>query len=80
MYFAVLRKHECGMWTSEMVVLVVKNLPACAGDIREVGSILGSGKSLGGGYGDSLQYSCLENPMDRGVWQSAIHRLAQSQT
>ena len=44
---------------------VVKNLPINSGDIRDVGSILGSGRSPGGGHGNSLQHSCLENPMDR---------------
>ena len=48
-----------------MVVLVVKNPPANAGDLRDVGSILGPGRSPGGGNGNPLQYSCLENPMDR---------------
>ena len=52
------------------VVLVVKNLPANAGDIREEGSIPGLGRSPGGGHGSPLQYSCLENPMDRRAWQS----------
>jgi len=46
-------------------MLVVKNPPANAGDVRDVGSILGLGRSLGGGNGNPLQYSCLENPMDR---------------
>ena len=49
------------------VALVVKNLPANAGDIRDVGSVPGSEKSPGGGNGNPLQYLCLENPMDRGV-------------
>jgi len=50
--------------------------PACnAGDIKDVGSIPGSGRSPGGGHGNLLQYSCLENPMDRGVWRATIHRL-----
>jgi len=49
------------------VALVVKNLPAYAGDIRDVGSIPGSGRSPGGGHGKPLQYSCLENPMDGGA-------------
>ena len=49
------------------MVLVVKNLPANAGDKRDVGSIPGSGRSPGGGHGNSLQYSCLENPRDRGA-------------
>ena len=51
-----------------MVVLVVKSLPADAGDIRDAGSIPGSGPSRGGGHGNPLQYSQLENPMDRGAW------------
>ena len=50
------------------VVLVVKKLPANAGDIRDTSSIPGSGKSPRGGHGNPLQYSCLENPMDRGAW------------
>ena len=58
----------------------VKNLPANAGDIRDVGSIPGSGRSLGGGHGNPFQYSCLENPMDRAAWQAAVHRVARSQT
>ena len=45
-----------------------KNPPANAGDVRDVGSIPGSGRSLGGGHGNPCQYSCLENPTDRGVW------------
>ena len=49
------------------MVLVVKNLPAGAGDIRDVGSISGSGRSPGGQQGNPFQYSCLENPMDRGA-------------
>ena len=66
-------------WASQ-VVLVVKNPPANAGDVREVGLILGSGRSPGGGHGNPLQYSCLENPMDRGAWQATVHRVAKSQT
>ena len=50
-----------------MVALVVKNPAASAGDIRDPGVIPGSGRSLGGGHGNALQYSCLENPMDRGT-------------
>ena len=52
---------------ASQVALVVKNPPANAGDIRDVGSIPGSGRSPGGGLGNPLQYSCLENPMDRGA-------------
>jgi len=51
---------------------VVKNLPANAGDIRYVGSIPGSRRSSEGGHGNSLQYSCLENPMDRRDWQAIV--------
>jgi len=50
------------------VALVVKNLPANAGDVRGVGLIPKSGRSPGGGHGNLLQYSYLENPMDRGAW------------
>ena len=62
------------------MVLVVKNPPADAGDIRDAGSIPGSGRSPGGGHGNPLQYSCLENPMDRGVWSSTVHGVAKSWT
>ena len=50
------------------------------GDIRDTGSIPGLGRSPGGGYGNPLQYSGLENPMDRGAWQAMVHRIAKSQT
>ena len=69
------------MWN--MMILVareVKNPPANAGDIRDVGSIPGMGRSPGEGNGNPFQYSCLENPMDRGAWWSAVHRVAKSQT
>ena len=59
---------------------LVKNLPANAGDVGDVGSIPGSGRSPGGGNGNSLQYSYLKNPMDRGAWQATVHRVAKSQT
>ena len=59
---------------------MVKNLPANAGDIRDTGSISGSGKSLGGGHDNPVQYSCLENPMDRGACQATVHEIAKSQT
>ena len=52
---------------------MVKNPPASAGDGRDVGLIPGSGKSYGEGNGNSLQYSCLENSMDRGDWQAIVH-------
>ena len=53
---------------------------ASAGDARDMGSIPGSGRSPGGGRGNSLQYSCLENSIDRGAWQATVHGVAQSQT
>ena len=59
---------------------MVKNPPARAGDIRDVGSIPGLRRSPGGGHGNPLQYSCLENPMDRGAWLATVHRVAKSQT
>ena len=59
---------------------VVKNPPANAGDGRDVGSILGLGGYSGGGNGNPLQYSCLENPMDRGTWEATVHRVAKSRT
>ena len=62
------------------VVLVVKNLPANAGDIKDTGSILGSGRSPGGGSGNPLQYSCLENPMDREAWHATVHGVTRSGT
>ena len=55
---------------------VVKNLPAGAGN---VGSLPGLGRSPGEGDGNSLQYSCLENPMNRGAWWAIVHRVAKSQ-
>ena len=55
---------------------MVKNLPASA---RDADSIPGSGRSPGGGNDNPLQYSCLENPMDRGPWQAAVHGIAKSQ-
>ena len=65
---------------ASQVVLMVKTLPANAGDMKDPGLIPGSGKSPGGGYGNPLQYSCLENPKDRGAWWATVHRVAKSQT
>ena len=59
---------------------MVKNLPANAGDTRDAGAVTDSGKSPGEGTGSPFQYSCLENPMDRGVWQAAIHGVIKSWT
>ena len=66
-------------WASQ-VPLVVKNPPASAGDIRNVGSVSGWGRFPGGGNGNLLQYSCLEKPMDRGARQIAIRMVTQSWT
>ena len=62
------------------VALVVKNQPANAGDVREAGSIPGWGRSPGGGNGNPLLYSCLENPIDRGVWLATVQSVRNSQT
>ena len=59
---------------------LVKNLPANAEDIRDVGSTPGSGRSPGGGHGNPLLYSCLENPMERGAWRATVHSVAKSET
>ena len=63
-----------------LVALVVKNQPASAGDRRELSSIPGSGRSPLEGHRNAVQYSCLENSMDRGAWWSTAHRVAKSQT
>ena len=65
---------------ASQVVLVVKNLPANAGDLRVTGLILGSGRSPGGGHGDPLQYSCLENPYGQRSLVGTAHGVAQNQT
>ena len=59
---------------------MVKNPPANAGDEGDMGSIPGSGRSPAGGNGNPLQYSCLENSMDRGAWQGTVHGVAKSRT
>ena len=59
---------------------VVKNPPANGGDVRDMGSIPGLGRAPGGGHDKPLQYSCLENPKDRGAWQVRVHRVTKSQT
>ena len=59
--------------------LVVKNLPANVGDVKDAGSIPGLGRSPGGGNGNPVQYSCLENHMDRGTWWAIVPRIANSQ-
>ena len=59
------------IWTSQ-VLLVIKNLPANSGDVRDLGLIPGSGRSPEGGHDNLIQYSCLENPMGRGAWPAAM--------
>ena len=59
---------------------MVKNLPAKAEDVRDMGLIPGSGRSPGGGNGNSFQYSCMENPMDREAWRAIVYRVAKSRT
>ena len=67
------------LWASQ-VVLVVKNLPANAGDIRHMGSIPGLGRSPRGRHGNPLQYSCLENPKDREAWWATVQGVTKSWT
>ena len=62
------------------MVLVVKNLPTNAGDTRDMSLIPGLGRTPGEGNGNSLQYSCLENSMDRGAWKVTVHGVAESDT
>ena len=66
-------------WVSQMT-LVVKNPPAKAGDVADMGSIPGLGRFPGEGHGKPLQYSCLESPMDGGAWQATVHGVAKSWT
>ena len=62
------------------MALVVKSLLTSAGDIQDSGSIPGSGRCPGGGRGNPLQYSCLENPVDRGAWPVIVHSVTKSRT
>ena len=62
------------------MVLVVRNLPAGVGDARDASSVLGSGRSLGVGNGNPLQYSCLENSIDRGARGPTVHGVTESDT
>ena len=72
------------MHRASQVLLLMKNLSTNAGDVRDTGStpslIPGSGRSPGGGHGNQLQYSSLENPMDRGAWWARVHRVTKSWT
>ena len=63
---------------ASQTALVLKNLPASAGDIRDVVSVPGGRRCPGEGNGNPLQYSCLENPMDRGVWWAMVHGVTKS--
>ena len=65
---------------TNQVALVVKNPLANAGDVRDAGLIPGSGRSPGGGPGNPFQYSCLENPMDRGTWWATVPGVMESRT
>ena len=69
---------NCMRARASQVSLVVKNLPANAGDIRDAGSILQLGRSPGGGHGNPLQCSYLDNPMDREAWWATVHGIAKS--
>ena len=59
---------------------MIKNQPSNGGDIKDMGSIPGSGRFPGGGNDSPLQYFCLENPIDRGAWKATVHMVAKSQT
>ena len=85
-HFSILARSEehtseLQIWEIQIpVALMVKNLPANAGDIRDAGSVPRSGRSPGEGNGTPLQYSCLENPTDRGAWWATVHKVAKSWT
>ena len=68
------------LWWASQVALVVKNLPANSGDIRDAGSIPRLGKSPGGRHANPLQHSRLENSMDRGAWWTTVHGVTKSRT
>ena len=81
MAYSVKNKVKCyPPLQATQVVPVVKNPPANAGDTRDVSWIPGLGRSPGVGNGIPLQYSCLDNSIDRGAWQATIHGVTKSQT
>ena len=81
MNFWILKIYENLMnQLASQIELVVMNGPANTGDIRDAGSIPGLGRTSGKGNGNSLQYSCLENPMDGAAWQATVHGVTESQT
>ena len=75
LFFSFIEIYVTDMWSLQ-VALAVKNLPAV--DAGDVGSIHGSGRSPEGGHGNPLQYSCLENPMEKGAWRATVHGVAKS--
>ena len=80
-FFAISRRKNILFCSrTSQVVLVVKNPPASAGDIRDTGLILRLGRCPGEGNGNPLQCPCLENPMDIGAWWATVHRITKSQT
>ena len=78
LYFSPSNLTLIGSKRASQVVLVVKNMSARAGDIRDMGLFPGWERSPGGRHGNLFQYSCLENPMDREVWRAAVHRVTKS--
>ena len=78
-YLRLFRLMYISLSASQMV-LMVKNGPANAGDVRDAGLISGSGRSPRGGHSNLHQYCCLENPMDKGAWWAIVHSFAKSQT
>jgi len=78
----LVKQNICQLYSlgASQVALVVKNPSANAGDIRDMGSIPGSGRSPGVGNGNPLLYSCPENPVERGAWRATVHGVAKSQT
>ena len=75
-----IKKERHAHGGASQMALAVKKLPANAGDLRDASSPPRSGRSPGGGYGNPLQYFCLENPMDRGAWQATVRGVAKSRT
>ena len=75
-----IKEQNLVFYNLKTLVPVVRSPPANAGDIRDTGLIPGSGRSPGGTQGNPPQYSCLENPMERGAWQATAHRFTKSRT
>ena len=79
-FVSLLKLPAMASFRASQVVLVVKNPPANAGDVRDLGSIPGLGRASGGGHDNPLQYSSLENPMERKAWQATVHEISKSRT